>query len=43
MHLLEKTIAGVPALNEKAFAAAKERLANQAKPAGSLGIIVAKC
>lgn len=40
MELLEQTIAKIsPELNEQAFAAATERLANQAKPAGSLGIM----
>jgi nicotinate-nucleotide--dimethylbenzimidazole phosphoribosyltransferase len=40
MSLLEKTIASIPkALDEAAYAAAKERLLNQAKPAGSLGIM----
>jgi nicotinate-nucleotide--dimethylbenzimidazole phosphoribosyltransferase len=40
MNLLEKTIASIrPTLNEAIFAAAKERLANQAKPAGSLGVM----
>jgi nicotinate-nucleotide--dimethylbenzimidazole phosphoribosyltransferase len=40
MSLLEQTIAAIPpALNQDAFAAAKDRLANQARPAGSLGIM----
>ncbi|MBU1195476.1 MAG: nicotinate-nucleotide--dimethylbenzimidazole phosphoribosyltransferase [Proteobacteria bacterium] len=40
MGLLEQTIAAISAkLDEDAFHAAKERLANQAKPAGSLGIM----
>ncbi len=40
MSLLEQTIGSIPkALNEEAYAAAKERLLNQAKPAGSLGIM----
>ncbi len=40
MRLLDQTIASIkPALNEDAFHAAKERLANQAKPAGSLGVM----
>jgi nicotinate-nucleotide--dimethylbenzimidazole phosphoribosyltransferase len=40
MRLLDQTIASIqPALNEGAFHAAKERLANQAKPAGSLGVM----
>ena len=40
MQLLEQTIASIsPILNEQAFADANERLANQAKPAGSLGIM----
>ena len=40
MRLLEQTILSIrKTLNEKAFHAAKERLANQAKPAGSLGVM----
>ncbi len=40
MRLLEKTIASIStALDEKAFTAANDRLANQAKPVGSLGIM----
>ncbi len=40
MSLLEQTISSISAvLDEDAFCAAKERLANQAKPAGSLGIM----
>ncbi|MCG8563451.1 MAG: nicotinate-nucleotide--dimethylbenzimidazole phosphoribosyltransferase [Desulfobacterales bacterium] len=40
MSLLEKTIARIPqSLDEKALAAARERLANQARPAGSLGVM----
>ncbi len=40
MTLLEKTIALISTtLDKKAFAAANDRLANQAKPAGSLGIM----
>jgi len=40
MRLLDQTITSIPqALNEDAFHAAKQRLANQAKPAGSLGIM----
>ncbi len=40
MSLLEQTIAAIPAeLDQDAYAAAKERLANQARPAGSLGIM----
>ena len=38
MSLLEQTILSISkTLNEDAFHSAKERLANQAKPAGSLG------
>ena len=38
--LLEQTIANIPeTLDEKAYAKAKDRLANQAKPAGSLGVM----
>ncbi|MBU2628434.1 MAG: nicotinate-nucleotide--dimethylbenzimidazole phosphoribosyltransferase, partial [Proteobacteria bacterium] len=40
MTLLDQTILSIKkTLNEDAFHAAKERLANQAKPAGSLGIM----
>ena len=40
MSLLEQTIASISrTLDEDAFHAAKERLANQAKPAGSLGVM----
>ncbi|WP_457552506.1 nicotinate-nucleotide--dimethylbenzimidazole phosphoribosyltransferase [Desulfobacula sp.] len=40
MSLLEQTILSISkTLNEDAFNAAKERLANQAKPAGSLGVM----
>jgi len=40
MTLLEKTIALISTtLDKKAFAAANDRLANQAKPVGSLGIM----
>ena len=40
MSLLEQTIAAIPAqLDRDAYAAAKERLANQARPAGSLGVM----
>lgn len=40
MDLLQQTIASISStLNEKVFAAARERLANQAKPAGSLGVM----
>lgn len=40
MSLLENTIAAIPEeLNQDALAAAKDRLLNQAKPAGSLGIM----
>lgn len=40
MRLLDQTIAFIqPTLDEDAFHAAKERLANQAKPAGSLGVM----
>jgi nicotinate-nucleotide--dimethylbenzimidazole phosphoribosyltransferase len=40
MSLLENTISSISkTLNEDVFHAAKERLANQAKPAGSLGIM----
>lgn len=40
MRLLDRTVSSVrTTLNEDAFHAAKERLANQAKPAGSLGIM----
>lgn len=40
MRLLDQTISSIkPTLNEEAFHAAKQRLANQAKPAGSLGIM----
>jgi len=40
MSLLEQTIAAIPAqLDQDALAGAKERLANQARPPGSLGIM----
>lgn len=40
MSLLEKTIAAVPKdIDQAAFKAANDRLANQAKPAGSLGMM----
>ncbi len=40
MSLLEKTIESIPeSLDEAAFNAAKDRLLNQAKPVGSLGIM----
>ncbi|MFH2091347.1 MAG: nicotinate-nucleotide--dimethylbenzimidazole phosphoribosyltransferase [Pseudomonadota bacterium] len=40
MRLLEQTIFSIPkTLDEDAFYAARERLANQAKPAGSLGVM----
>jgi nicotinate-nucleotide--dimethylbenzimidazole phosphoribosyltransferase len=40
MRLLDQAIVSItPTLNEDAFHAAKERLANQAKPAGSLGVM----
>jgi nicotinate-nucleotide--dimethylbenzimidazole phosphoribosyltransferase len=40
MSLLEHTIRSIPKnLNQEAFAAAKDRLLNQAKPPGSLGIM----
>lgn len=40
MSLLEHTIGSIPkALNQEAFTAAKDRLLNQAKPPGSLGIM----
>ena len=40
MSLLEHTIGAISkTLNQEAFDAAKDRLANQAKPAGSLGIM----
>ncbi|WDP84458.1 MAG: nicotinate-nucleotide--dimethylbenzimidazole phosphoribosyltransferase [Desulfobacter sp.] len=39
MSLLEQTINQIPSLDQKALAAAKDRLANQARPAGSLGIM----
>jgi nicotinate-nucleotide--dimethylbenzimidazole phosphoribosyltransferase len=40
MSLLDQTILSISkTLNEDAFQAAKERLANQAKPAGSLGVM----
>ena len=40
MSLLEQTIAAIPAqLDRDAYAEAKERLANQARPAGSLGVM----
>ena len=40
MSLLEQTIASIkPELDQDALAAAKDRLLNQAKPAGSLGIM----
>lgn len=40
MKLLEQTIEKIPScLDERAFAAANDRLANQAKPAGSLGVM----
>jgi nicotinate-nucleotide--dimethylbenzimidazole phosphoribosyltransferase len=40
MSLLEHTIGSIPkTLNQEAFTAAKDRLLNQAKPPGSLGIM----
>ncbi len=40
MSLLEHTIGSIPkSLNQEAFTAAKDRLLNQAKPPGSLGIM----
>ncbi len=40
MRLLDQTINAIPkSLNEDAYQAAKDRLANQAKPAGSLGVM----
>ncbi len=40
MNLLDKTIQSIPeTLDQDAFEKAKERLANQAKPAGSLGVM----
>lgn len=40
MRLLDQTISSIKhTLDEKALAAAKDRLANQAKPAGSLGVM----
>ena len=40
MSLLEQTIGSIPEnLNQEAFNAAKDRLLNQAKPVGSLGIM----
>lgn len=40
MSLLDRTISAIPAsLDQKAFEAANHRLANHAKPAGSLGIM----
>ena len=39
MAILEQTIAKIPPLDQVALAAAQERLANQARPAGSLGVM----
>ena len=39
MNLIEKSIAMIQPLNEKVLAQANERLANQARPAGSLGML----
>ncbi|MFP4307775.1 MAG: nicotinate-nucleotide--dimethylbenzimidazole phosphoribosyltransferase, partial [Desulfococcaceae bacterium] len=39
MGILEEAINAIPPLNENALAAARERLRNQARPAGSLGIL----
>ncbi len=40
MRLLDQTINSIPkSLNEDAYRAAKDRLANQAKPVGSLGVM----
>ena len=39
MAILEQTIAKIPPLDQAALAAAQERLANQARPAGSLGVM----
>jgi nicotinate-nucleotide--dimethylbenzimidazole phosphoribosyltransferase len=39
MDLIEKSIASIKPLNEAALGQANERLANQARPAGSLGML----
>ena len=39
MELIEKSIASIKPLNDVVFAQANERLANQARPAGSLGML----
>ncbi len=39
MNLLDKTIQSIKEPNAEVYAAAKERLRNQARPAGSLGIL----
>lgn len=39
MNRLDECVAGVKPLNETVFEAAKERLRNQARPAGSLGVL----
>jgi nicotinate-nucleotide--dimethylbenzimidazole phosphoribosyltransferase len=39
MDLIEKSIAAIKPLNQKVFEQANERLANQARPAGSLGML----
>ena len=39
MELIEKSIASIKPLNDAVFEQANERLANQARPAGSLGLL----
>ena len=39
MELIEKCIASIKPLNDEVFEQANERLANQARPAGSLGLL----
>ena len=39
MKLIEKSIASIKPLNDAVFEQANERLANQARPAGSLGML----
>lgn len=39
MNLIEKSIAAIKPLNQDVYAQANERLANQARPAGSLGML----
>jgi nicotinate-nucleotide--dimethylbenzimidazole phosphoribosyltransferase len=39
MELLKRSIAAIQPLNENVYAQANERLANQARPAGSLGML----